>query len=210
MMRKSAQANEARKVMESISLEPAAPKLAMFDFDETLTATDSITWLFSSLQPGRKEEVRSSLSNMKWLEWQNHWFQELKKHGLTPWDILKKAEEVPLLEGASDMLASLKKAGFKVVIISDSNDMVIRHVLRAHPAMQAVVSEIYSNSAQLKDGGFEVQKCQGFDFGPGIHLDKRVIAQKLMDKMSPKQAIYAGDGRNDLAGVSTLRQGDIV
>ena len=36
-------------------------KLALFDFDETLSAADSLLWLFSSLMPSLKGEIYQNL-----------------------------------------------------------------------------------------------------------------------------------------------------
>eukprot|EP00670_Eutreptiella_braarudii_P005549 CAMPEP_0174285474 /NCGR_PEP_ID=MMETSP0809-20121228/8886_1 /TAXON_ID=73025 ORGANISM="Eutreptiella gymnastica-like, Strain CCMP1594" /NCGR_SAMPLE_ID=MMETSP0809 /ASSEMBLY_ACC=CAM_ASM_000658 /LENGTH=658 /DNA_ID=CAMNT_0015381269 /DNA_START=26 /DNA_END=1999 /DNA_ORIENTATION=+ len=186
-------------------------KLALFDFDETLSAADSLLWLFSSLMPSLKGEIHQNLPpKMPWLEWQNHYFQELQSRGHEACDVLGLVENLPMQSGVGELMCLLRAQGWTVVIVSDSNSLVIGRAMHAHPVLKSAVSAVYTNVASIRKGRIEVTQCPGFQFAEGKHFDKAVVVQDLIKTMKPVRKIFVGDGNNDLAGVQQLTKGDVA
>ena len=110
-------------------------------------------------------------------------------------DIEKVADELPLMDGASETIASLKEKDLDVAIISGSFDVVAEKVKE-----KLGIDSCYTNSFTVEDG-----KLTGEVTGPlvsGSKLD--VLKDHVEDAdISLDEVVAVGDGANDISMIES-------
>ena len=115
--------------------------------------------------------------------------------GISIEDIEKVADELPLMDGASETIARLKDEDVDVAIISGSFDIVAEKIKE-----KLGIDKVYTNSFTVEDG-----KLTGEVTGPlvsGSKLD--VLKDHVEDAdISLDEVVAVGDGANDISMIES-------
>ena len=110
-------------------------------------------------------------------------------------DIEKVADELPLMDGASETIASLKEKDLDVAIISGSFDVVADKVKD-----KLGVETVYTNSFTVEDG-----KLTGEVTGPLVSGSKLDVLKDHVENagISLDDVVAVGDGANDISMIES-------
>ena len=110
-------------------------------------------------------------------------------------DIEKVADELPLMEGASETIACLKDKDVDVAIISGSFDLVAEKVKE-----KLGIDSCYTNSFTVEDG-----KLTGEVTGPLVSGSKLDVLKDHVEKagISLEEVVAVGDGANDISMIES-------
>ncbi len=110
-------------------------------------------------------------------------------------EIEKLADELPLMDGASETIACLKDKDVDVVIISGSFDVVAEKVKE-----KLGVDKVYTNSFTVEDG-----KLTGEVTGPLVSGSKLDVLKDHVDDagISLDEVVAVGDGANDISMIES-------
>ena len=110
-------------------------------------------------------------------------------------DIEKVADELPLMEGASETIACLKDKDVDVAIISGSFDLVAEKVKE-----KLGIDSCYTNSFTVEDG-----KLTGEVTGPLVSGSKLDVLKDLIENagISLEEVVAVGDGANDISMIES-------
>lgn len=168
-------------------------KLAVFDFDSTLMAGETIAIIADEL--GLKEEVQKATE--KAMRGEADFFESLTARaallkGLSVSKVDEICHNLPYTKGAKEAVAALKKAGFTVLCFSGgfkNATEYAKHIL----GYDGDFSNIFHTKNGILTGlvGGEMM----FSDSKGVMLQKM---QKLL-KVTPENTITIGDGANDLS-----------
>lgn len=168
-------------------------KLAVFDFDSTLM--DGETLEFFACELGIGEKVKAITD--KAMRGEADFFESLTERvALLKGFPISKVDEIchnlPLMNGAEDVVKGLKEKGYKVVCFSGG----FRNATKYFAEKLGLDGE-FSNILHVKDGLLtgQVGGEMMFNDSKGEML-KRL--QKLLD-VNEKNTVVVGDGANDLS-----------
>ena len=110
-------------------------------------------------------------------------------------DIEKVADELPLMDGASETIASLKEKDLDVAIISGSFDVVAEKVKE-----KLGIDSCYTNSFTVEDG-----KLTGEVTGPLVSGSKLDVLKDHVENagISLDDVVAVGDGANDISMIES-------
>ncbi|WP_458403385.1 phosphoserine phosphatase SerB [Methanobrevibacter sp.] len=110
-------------------------------------------------------------------------------------DIEKLADDLPLMEGAEETIASLKENDIDVAIISGSFDVVADRVKD-----KLGVDNVYTNSFTVEDG-----KLTGEVTGPLVSGSKLDVLKDHVEKagITCEDVVAVGDGANDISMIES-------
>ena len=110
-------------------------------------------------------------------------------------EIEELADELPLMDGASETIACLKEKDVDVVIISGSFDVVAEKVKE-----KLGVDKVYTNSFTVEDG-----KLTGEVTGPLVSGSKLDVLKDHVDDagISLDEVVAVGDGANDISMIES-------
>ena len=110
-------------------------------------------------------------------------------------DIEKVADELPLMDGASETIASLKEKDIDVAIISGSFDVVAEKVKE-----KLGIDSCYTNSFTVEDG-----KLTGEVTGPLVSGSKLDVLKDHVENagISLDDVVAVGDGANDISMIES-------
>ena len=99
-----------------------------------------------------------------------------------------------LMKGAGETLKSLKKRGYKIVIVSANDERIIMEFMKKH-GIHGFIDHIYASKFGVRDG-----KLDGNIYGTVIRTEKVGVVKEIEKKyrVSRKDIIYVGDGLTDL------------
>ncbi|PAF51043.1 phosphoserine phosphatase SerB [Helicobacter sp. 13S00477-4] len=166
-------------------------KLAVFDFDSTLMDGETIEFLAQDY--GIKNKIAQITT--KAMEGKLDFYQSLKERvkelaGMQEKRARQICENLPLMQGAKEVILELKSKNYKVVCFSGGFKFATTHfknLLR--------LDAEFSNTLHSKNGLLtgEVGGEMMFDFSKGQML---LTLQSLL-QISPADTIVIGDGAND-------------
>ena len=115
--------------------------------------------------------------------------------GISIEDIEKVADELPLMDGASETIARLKDEDVDVAIISGSFDIVAEKIKE-----KLGIDKVYTNSFTVEDG-----KLTGEVTGPLVSGSKLDILKDLIENagISLEEVVAVGDGANDISMIES-------
>lgn len=193
-------------------------KLAAFDFDLTIVDENTDTEIVDLLPPEMvDDEVKKLYKLYGWTAYMQEIFKIVHSINIRERVIKNKIDEIPEVNGISDLLKFLKENNYDVIIISDSNSYFINSWLCYHK-LNENVDAVFTNSAYFLDNGllkiepFEHQtecKLSASNMCKGNILDKFVQAQ-CSNNINYSQIIYVGDGSNDFCPMLRLKEKDIA
>ena len=110
-------------------------------------------------------------------------------------DIEKVADELPLMDGASETIARLKDEDIDVAIISGSFDVVADKIKE-----KLGIDAVYTNSFTVEDG-----KLTGEVTGPLVSGSKLDVLKDLIENagISLEEVVAVGDGANDISMIES-------
>ncbi|WP_407376380.1 phosphoserine phosphatase SerB [Methanobrevibacter sp.] len=110
-------------------------------------------------------------------------------------DIEKLADDLPLMEGAEETIATLKENDVDVAIISGSFDVVADKV-----SEKLGVENVYTNSFTVEDG-----KLTGEVTGPLVSGSKLDVLKDHVEKagITCQEVVAVGDGANDISMIES-------
>ena len=110
-------------------------------------------------------------------------------------DIEKVADELPLMDGASETISSLKEKDLDVAIISGSFDVVAEKVKE-----KLGIDSCYTNSFTVEDG-----KLTGEVTGPLVSGSKLDVLKDHVENagISLEDVVAVGDGANDISMIES-------
>ena len=110
-------------------------------------------------------------------------------------DIEKVADELPLMDGASETIARLKDEDVDVAIISGSFDIVAEKIKE-----KLGIDTVYTNSFTVEDG-----KLTGEVTGPLVSGSKLDVLKDHVEKadISLEEVVAVGDGANDISMIES-------
>ncbi|MGZ7209998.1 MAG: phosphoserine phosphatase SerB, partial [Methanobacterium sp.] len=114
-------------------------------------------------------------------------------------DIKKVIQDIPLMEGAKEAIAELKKRGYKIATITGSFEVVASRMKD-----ELDLDYAYSNSLLQKDG-----VLTGEVSGPIINGSKVEVLNDIikMENISPEECAAVGDGANDISMLEMVKLG---
>ena len=115
--------------------------------------------------------------------------------GISIEDIEKVADELPLMDGASETIARLKDEDVDVSIISGSFDIVAEKIKE-----KLGIDKVYTNSFTVEDG-----KLTGEVTGPLVSGSKLDVLKDLIENagISLEEVVAVGDGANDISMIES-------
>ena len=115
--------------------------------------------------------------------------------GISIEDIEKVADELPLMNGASETIARLKDEDVDVAIISGSFDIVAEKIKE-----KLGIDKVYTNSFTVEDG-----KLTGEVTGPLVSGSKLDVLKDLIENagISLEEVVAVGDGANDISMIES-------
>jgi len=168
-------------------------KLAVLDFDSTLMDGETIDILAE--QVGKKAQVEA-LTDMA-MRGQLDFFQSLQQRaellrGMDAALVDEVCHNLPLMPGASELVAGLKQLGYKVVVFSGG----FRNATAYYRDLLGYDSE-FSNILHHQEGLLtgKVGGDMMFDFSKG---DMLLRLQRLLG-ISAGETLVCGDGANDVS-----------
>ena len=115
--------------------------------------------------------------------------------GISIEDIEKVADELPLMNGASETIARLKDEDVGVAIISGSFDIVAEKIKE-----KLGIDSVYTNSFTVEDG-----KLTGEVTGPLVSGSKLDVLKDHVENagISLEEVVAVGDGANDISMIES-------
>lgn len=184
-------------------------KMIFFDMDGVLIDVSNYqesgskvgvsTWhvVFDSL--GILDEHRRLKERFKagefssYMEWTDEACKVLKKHGLTEAKFSEIINRQPLMRGAKEAIAELKKQGYKTAVITGSFSALAERVQRELGVDDAVASCNLEFDGEGRLEGWKLLPC---DYEGKVDAFLQ-IAEK--DGVVPSECVYIGDEVNDIS-----------
>ena len=167
-------------------------RLVCFDMDSTLIKAEVIDEL--ARRHGVYDEVAEVTERAMRgeLDFQQSFRERMAKlKGLDESVLAEIAEELPLMDGVEQLMAQLKRLGYRTAILSGGFTYFARHLQQ-----RLGFDEIHANELVIEDG-----KVTGEVREPIVDADRKAallhqIAQR--EGIAMEQTIAVGDGANDL------------
>ena len=170
---------------------------------------------FQELSPGGKipEEIHEIANKEGWTAFVNACLLHFHENGIQPDQIIKFIHEMPYVEGAIDMLKTLKNdLNADIIIISDANSVYINESL-TNAGVRDLISEIYTNPAEFDEKGQLIMKPFANQTECDLsarNLCKGTVMLNYMKDNNFDFVFYAGDGGNDFCPMEKLTDQDIA
>lgn len=192
--------------------------LLAFDFDHTIVNLNTDVEV-QKLHPEGKipesSELHGLYSSVGWTKFMGGVFKLLHHHKIKKEDILKLMESLELIPGMEDLIRkSVAEHNAKVIIISDSNTVFIKHILE-HKKLDHLVDVVFTNPAEWTEEGLLEIKPYHHQTHCDLsteNLCKGAILEDYISSQSVKFSFvgYVGDGGNDFCPALRLSEKDLV
>lgn len=175
-------------------------KVAVFDFDGTLTRRDDdyttweIIWKNLGYDVNECARLHDEFTSKKITheEWCRITADKFALRGLTQDHLSKIADSMPLVPGVADTLEELRSRDIRLYILSGSIRHIIRRVLGQ---LEALFENIQANDMVFrKDGSLATIRGTLYDFeGKATYLTQ--LAREL--RINPLEMLFVGNDGND-------------
>ncbi|KAF9977749.1 hypothetical protein BGZ73_004973 [Actinomortierella ambigua] len=211
------------------------PGIACFDFDWSLVEQDSDRYVFEQLSPVLRQRLENPVG--QWTDLLNACLKEYYEDGGRRKDIVDALCRVPMDPAMIEFCKQLHAHGWKLVILSDANQVYIQEILRHHGILD-LFDRIITNPAYWNPPDEErlvIRRLIGADQPPhqcplgicslnickGQELDA-ILAEYIQQQHKSIQMadgtmaivhprlLYVGDGRNDYCPSLRLSTADTV
>ncbi|XP_050359747.1 pyridoxal phosphate phosphatase PHOSPHO2-like [Nymphalis io] len=191
--------------------------LAVFDFDRTIVDGDSDATIINRLRE-KKPPPEWEAGNHDWTPYMSDVFEHAYSAGLHPSDILDSIASMPPNPGIVELISTLAKEGWDILVLTDANSVFVNHWLKEHGLLEAI-TEVVTNRAFWKNDRLYIEPCMRQIECPRCprNLCKSMaLSNWRHSRMSRysnlyyKLHVYIGDGRNDFCPAITLPDEGIV
>ena len=174
-------------------------KLVCFDVDGTLIDNVVYSWeLFHDYfktDMGKRAGARDKFfsGQISYEEWALHDIELWKEAGARRDDLVKAIKHLKLMEGAMDVIDSLKSRGVKLCIISGSIDIIPETLI---PGFDDIFEYVYLNKMSFNSAG-EITDIKVTEFD----IDGKAEALKIIcekEGVRLDECVFVGDHLNDL------------
>ncbi|MFD2113733.1 phosphoserine phosphatase SerB [Thiorhodococcus fuscus] len=171
-------------------------RLVCFDMDSTLIQTEVIDELAAAAGVGDQVAAITESAMRGELDFQESFRRRMALlKGLDESVLAGIAERLPITEGADRLIASLKRLGYKVAILSGGFTYFAEHLQRRFG-----VDYVYANRLDFRDGKLTGEVSGEIIDGRRKADLLREIAERECIRL--EQVIAVGDGANDLPMLS--------
>lgn len=194
------------------------PALVAFDFDHTIV-DDNTDFVVRDLLPKDQltDEVQNLYRTNGWTLYMSKIFELLHQNSIGLKEIESSIINIPPTPGFDVLLKLLHSLGYEIIIISDSNSLLIDMWLKSRK-LDNLITKVFTNPAHVSDDGmikikmYHVQDfcelsminlCKG-------HILENYIKERLEAGIHFKRIAYVGDGKNDLCPVLRLSENDLA
>ncbi|XP_015592304.1 pyridoxal phosphate phosphatase PHOSPHO2 [Cephus cinctus] len=194
------------------------PLLVAFDFDHTIV-DDNTDIVVRKLLPEEKlpDSVRGLYRSDGWTAYMRKIFELLHANGISLSQIDTAIQNILPVAGIETLLHKLHDSNCEIIIISDSNSLLISTWLK-HKKLDNLIAQVFTNPAWANENGmmcidmYHVQDwcklstknlCKG-------HILEEYIKKRFEDGVQFEKIMYVGDGRNDLCPILRLSENDIA
>ena len=112
------------------------PELIAFDFDETIVACNSDTYINQLTPDGSiPQSIYDQRQPDNWTGYMQNVFQYLNQCKVGESQMKKCLETMPLVDGIKELILNCRNSGphkYELIIISDANTFFINHFLQFH------------------------------------------------------------------------------
>ncbi|MGC2399286.1 MAG: phosphoserine phosphatase SerB [Acidobacteriaceae bacterium] len=167
-------------------------RLFAFDMDSTLIDGEVIDEL-ARLADAADQVVKITESAMRGeIEFQESFRRRVALlRGLPEARVLDLLDTIPLVEGAEQLIGTLKRLGYKTAILSGGFNFFARHL-----QVRLGIDHVYANDLDIEGGVVSGQVRTPIVDGPRKAELLRMIAHE--ENISLEQVVAVGDGANDL------------
>ena len=167
-------------------------RLFAFDMDSTLIEGEVIDEL-AKLAGVDGEVVKITESAMRGeIEFQESFRRRVGLlRGLAEKDVRTLLDTIPLVQGAEQLISTLKRLGYKTAILSGGFTFFARHLQN-----RLGIDYVYANELEMRDGVVSGEVRTPIVDGPRKAELLRQIAEQ--ENISLEQVVAVGDGANDL------------
>lgn len=174
-------------------------KTVFFDFDGTLTKDCLPTWInINGILRRNGAEVTGELYQMfineeiDYKEWCELTIAKLKKYNFLRSDFEEVARNIKLIGGVYETFETLRANGWRIQIVSGGITEIIR--LALGDALKFVEKITANEVFFTEDGTLDKIYATEYDYkGKAVYIQNYINANKI----SPKDAVFVGNGSND-------------
>lgn len=206
-------------------------KLAAFDFDHTIIDVNSDTFIDRILLRKNQDttnknykypnEIENFTKTHNWTHRMNAVFNYMdSKYSVTKQDLINCLHEIKIEDSMVDLLKTLHKNSFNLIIVSDANSIFIEEILKKNGLLE-LFTKIYTNQAEFNIERLQVQPFNElfnankelFDCPTKIcstNICKGMVLTRHLEQNSngSAQLVYVGDGHNDFCPGLYLGEND--
>ena len=177
-------------------------RLICFDMDSTLVQTECINELAARAGVGDKVKAITESAMRGEIDFKESFRRRVALlKGLDASVMQEIAENMPITEGVARLMEVLKRAGYKIAILSGGFTYFGEYIQRKYG-----IDYVYANELEIGDDG----KLTGRYVGDIVDGRRKADLLKLiaqMEKVNLEQTIAVGDGANDLPMLSAAGLG---
>ncbi|XP_026496064.1 pyridoxal phosphate phosphatase PHOSPHO2-like [Vanessa tameamea] len=184
--------------------------LAVFDFDRTIVDDDSDATIINRLRE-KKPPPEWEAGNHDWTPYMSDVFEHAYSAGLHPSDILDSIASMRPNPGIIELISTLAKEGWDVLVLTDANSVFVNHWLKVH-GLQEAVTAVVTNRAFWKQDRLYIEPCMRQTTCPRCpsNLCKSIALAQWCSSRDYRRYVYSGDGRNDYCPATNLPAEAIV
>ncbi|CAH0730496.1 unnamed protein product, partial [Brenthis ino] len=184
--------------------------LAVFDFDRTIVNDDSDATIINRLRE-KKPPPEWEAGNHDWTPYMSDVFEHAYSAGLHPSDILDSIASMRPNPGILELITTLAKEGWDVLILTDANTVFVNHWLKVH-GLQEAITAVITNRAFWKQDRLYIEPCMNQTTCTRCpsNLCKSIALTQWTKSRGYSRVVYSGDGRNDYCPATSLPPDSIV
>ncbi|XP_063229879.1 phosphoethanolamine/phosphocholine phosphatase-like [Bacillus rossius redtenbacheri] len=198
----------------------SSPKLlAVFDFDHTIVDEDTFFTVHEALHTGKmtKEQDDGCTRARSYMPYERAVFRAMHRAGVTREHVRRVVQALPAVPDMEDAVRFLHRAGAELVILSDSNSVLVDDWLEG-AGLRHAFARVLTNPARYDpDGCLCIEDHHRQDscalsttnLCKGLVLDE-YVRERAEQGATFSRIAYVGDGTNDLCPALRLSPGDLV
>ncbi|KAF7380763.1 hypothetical protein V1477_019676 [Vespula maculifrons] len=194
------------------------PTLIAFDFDHTIV-DDNTDFVVRNLlsEDQLTDEVQNLYLTNGWTLYMKKIFELLHQNSIGLKEIEAAITNISPTPGFDILLKELHSLGYEIIIISDSNSLLIDIWLKSRQ-LDNLITKVFTNPAHVSDDGMiqiKMYHVQDFCKLSMVNLCKGHILENYIKERSEagihfKRIVYVGDGKNDFCPVLRLSENDLA